>query len=507
MRKIYFVAISLLFFNLIQGQIINIPDANFKAKLLSASALVQVASIQTPNLSGNVSSYNSIDTNNDGEIQVSEALVIKYLNINSGNIMDLTGIENFTNLVNLNCSTNQLTTLNISALTNLVFLNCSVNQLSALNVTNLTSLLSLDCSSNLLPVLNLTGLGALNTLKCSNNQLTSLNISNINYLTLLDFSNNAIQNINLSSAVSLESLSMGANPYTAQVNLSNLINLQFLYLQNLPSNAISPLTVSVMPHLTSLTSLTTDGSALGNINYALLPNLQTLFCRNSGLTNMNGIPNTLSVFVCQNNQLTSLNLTGFSNLTALNFANNPLTSLTFGNHPNLITMFAGQTNLTTIDVSNLPALSSLSVYNSPVLITCNIKNGINTTMSFNLCPNLQCITADSSEISTVQNNIITYGYTNCSVSSNCSLQNDDFERYNTFRLYPNPAVNILNIEANSSTKIKSIIIYNILGQVVNTINNAEDVSSIDISNLIKGSYLIKLITTDGGNLNMKFVKE
>ncbi|MGL2965502.1 T9SS type A sorting domain-containing protein [Flavobacterium sp. XGLA_31] len=507
MKKFYFLTMSLLSLSGIQAQIITIPDANFKAKLLSASSSVHVASVQTPNLNGNVTSYNSVDANNDGEIQVSEAMAIKYLDVSSSDIVDLTGIESFVNLENLNCFTNQLTTLNIVGLTNLVFLNCSVNQIAALNLNNLTNLLSLNCSSNLLSALNLTGLGSLNTLRCSNNQLTNLNINNIGYLTLLDFSNNAIQNIDLSSAVSLESLSMGANPFITQVNLGSLVNLQFLYLQNLPSNAISPLTVNVMPNLTSLTSLTTDGSALGNINYALLPNLQTLFCRNSGLTNMNGIPNTLSVFVCQNNQLTSLNLTGFSNLTALNFTNNPLTSLTFGNHPNLITMFAGQTNLTTIDVSNLPALSTLSIYNSSILTTCNIKNGINTTLSFNLCPNLQCITADNSEISTIQNNIITNGYTNCSVSSNCSLQNDDFERNYTFRLYPNPAVNILNIEANSSTKIKSIIIYNVLGQVVNTINNAENISSIDISNLIKGTYLIKLIRTDTGNSKMKFVKE
>ncbi|WP_339889360.1 T9SS type A sorting domain-containing protein [uncultured Flavobacterium sp.] len=82
--------------------IVYIPDANFKAKLIALG----------------------VDTNTDGEIQFSEALVPTVLDVSNSNIADLTGIEAFTNLSTLNCSINNLTTLNLSSnliLTSLYF--------------------------------------------------------------------------------------------------------------------------------------------------------------------------------------------------------------------------------------------------------------------------------------------------------------------------------------------------------------------------------------------------
>ena len=58
----------------IQAQVLNIPDTNFKARLLSSSPTNTVAK----NLSGN---YFKIDANGDGQIQLSEAAQVKELNI------------------------------------------------------------------------------------------------------------------------------------------------------------------------------------------------------------------------------------------------------------------------------------------------------------------------------------------------------------------------------------------------------------------------------------------
>jgi hypothetical protein len=122
--------LSLLFFTgIANAKIVNIPDANFKAKLLSANPSNQIASTQTPDMNGNVFSFNKIDTNSDGEIQVSEAQIIKCLYINNSQINYLTGIEAFTNLQLLNCSQNYLQSLNVSELTNLQHLYCYFNQI------------------------------------------------------------------------------------------------------------------------------------------------------------------------------------------------------------------------------------------------------------------------------------------------------------------------------------------------------------------------------------------
>lgn len=95
--------------------IVYIPDTNFKAKLIALG----------------------VDTNTDGEIQFSEALVPTTLNVSNSNIGDLTGIEAFTNLATLNCSINNLTTLNCSSNFNLTSLYFVANlQLQSVFIKN-----------------------------------------------------------------------------------------------------------------------------------------------------------------------------------------------------------------------------------------------------------------------------------------------------------------------------------------------------------------------------------
>jgi len=108
--------------------IVNIPDANFKAYLVGASA---------------------INTNGDKEIQVSEASAFNdTIACSEMNISNLKGIEAFTALTYLNCSDNQLKSLNVSKNTALTSLNCSENQLTSLDVSKNTALTTLVCEGN-----------------------------------------------------------------------------------------------------------------------------------------------------------------------------------------------------------------------------------------------------------------------------------------------------------------------------------------------------------------------
>jgi hypothetical protein len=54
--------------------------------------------------------------------------------------------------------------------------------------------------------------------------------------------------------------------------------------------------------------------------------------------------------------------------------------------------------------------------------------------------------------------------------------------------------------------MQTIEIYTIQGQILKTITNAEKTSYIDVFNLNKGTYFIK-ITTDKGSLYSKFLKD
>ena len=111
-----------------QHRNVNIPDAYFKTYLVGRKA---------------------INTNEDNQIQVKEAAAFNgTIDCYNMNIADLTGIEAFTALTNLDCGSNQLTSLNISANTALTRLWCSYNQLNSLDVSQNTALTNLDCGDN-----------------------------------------------------------------------------------------------------------------------------------------------------------------------------------------------------------------------------------------------------------------------------------------------------------------------------------------------------------------------
>ena len=134
MKKLYFLFFLTIGF-LGNAQIVNIPDANFKAKLLSSSPSNNIASTEYPNEFENVSSYVSIDTNGNGEIEQSEAALIVYLNIAGTISTDLTGIEFFTNLNYLSCNNSLISSLNVSQNLNLEKLHCHYSQLAFLDVS------------------------------------------------------------------------------------------------------------------------------------------------------------------------------------------------------------------------------------------------------------------------------------------------------------------------------------------------------------------------------------
>ncbi|WP_298397684.1 T9SS type A sorting domain-containing protein [Flavobacterium sp.] len=297
MKKLYFSLCTLFFFFGANAQIVNIPDANFKAKLLSASADNQVASIETPNVDGNVNTFTSIDTNNDGEIQVSEASVIKYLNLIDSSITNLDGISSFTNLIYLNCSQNQLLSLNLDGLTNLRFLLCNNTQISSLNVSGLLNLEFLSCSAIYdLSSLNVNGLTNLKFLGCDSCQLTSLDVQGLINLEGLYCADNQITSLNLQGLVNLNRLSCMLN------NLSSL-NVQ---------------------GLTSLVDLECPNNQLTSLNLQGLTSLNRLVCNDNQLTSLDlqGLFNLQNIF-CDYNQLASLSIKNGIGFNYLFFNNNP----------------------------------------------------------------------------------------------------------------------------------------------------------------------------------------
>jgi hypothetical protein len=94
--------------------------------------------------------------------------------------------------------------------------------------------------------------------------------------------------------------------------------------------------------------------------------------------------------------------------------------------------------------------------------------------------------------------------TNTYTTTVAALSSQDFDFGTYFTLYPNPAKDVLNIQAKQDLTINSIEIYNQLGQIVMASTNT--LNTIDVSNLASGTYFVK-INTQKGSANSKFVKE
>lgn len=111
-------------------EVVEIPDANFKSCLLDNA---------------------EINTNGDDEIQVVEAEVYDgEINCWGESIADMTGIEAFTQIDSLDCSMNEIDSLDLTHNLQLEFLDCSYNGFSMtyLNISENLSLKVLRCMEN-----------------------------------------------------------------------------------------------------------------------------------------------------------------------------------------------------------------------------------------------------------------------------------------------------------------------------------------------------------------------
>jgi hypothetical protein len=232
MKKLYFLFFLTIGF-LANSQIINFTDVNFKAKLLEASSSNQIAR----DING---AYFKIDTNNNNEIEYTEAEDVYELNISnlssiqSVKISDITGLSHFSNLRKFYCIDNLLTNLDLTSFTNLLAINCGFNQLTSLNISGLNQLEFLSCESNQIINLDLSNKPSLATLYCEANNISNLNFNGLTNLIYLTLSGNPISILDFSGINNIEQLQCMYTNITS-LNVSNQTNLDLLMCGHNPS--------------------------------------------------------------------------------------------------------------------------------------------------------------------------------------------------------------------------------------------------------------------------------
>lgn len=370
MKKIYLI-VFIFVFSAFQAQIINIPDANFKAKLLAADITNSIASTSSGNF--NI----KIDTNNNGEIEVSEALQVGILRLYGGGISDITGIASFSNLGKLDIAGNNVTNINLSSNLNLGELSVDGNsQLSSVNLTNCNQLHRVYINVAAITTLNLQNKPLLKNLYIQNTPLASLNITNCPMIEELSIVNTQLTTLDASNLPNVFNFSVQNNPLLSNIVFTNS-NMQIIQIRN---------------------------NNLSNINIQNQSNLRFLDCGLNDITNLTatGCPQ-MATIICDNNLLTSLNLSNYPQLYKLDCINN---------------------NINTLDLSQNPLFEDLKS-NGNGMTFLNIKNGKiqQTNMSFIYNnPNL-VVCCDNGELTTFQNLVNSSAtlYSNYQITSYCSF--------------------------------------------------------------------------------------
>ena len=288
------------------------------------------------------------DTNQDGYLSVEEREVVKEIEIVAKELQSLTGIEYFTNLEELSCSSNQLSELDLWNNTALTYLNCNYNELTYLNVSTCTVLEELACGSNQLTSLDLSNNPALTRLYCGSwwggNLLTELILTNNTALTYVGCGNNQLRSLDVSKCIALEELDCSSNELIS-LDVSNHKELKSIECEG---NCLTSLNLE---GCTAINLLWCHENALTSLDISALTELKYLQCNNNQLSSLDVSNNGALVFLwCYDNQLSSLDVSNNAAITELDCTNNQLKSVKLENNAQLASLSCGNNQLTSLDV-------------------------------------------------------------------------------------------------------------------------------------------------------------
>jgi len=374
--------------------IVNIPDANFKAALV-----------------GN----NSINTNQDGEIQCGEAAAYGgMIVVNNQNVSDITGIEAFTSAYYISLGGNNISVANLSANSSATIINLSNNPVSSvqlptsvvdyscgncgltsIDVSYLPNLSFLGFVQNSVTSVNLGNNPLLEELSCSDNQLTTLNTSSNPLLVYVSAFNNQITSLDFSDNPVLVHIDISDNQLTslniANGNNQNLSFYDFFGNPNLTCIQVDDATwsmanMSVPPGAVYSNDCNASGCTVNipdaNFKAALVGNnaINTnqdgeIQCDEaaafSGFLNLNGVQiadltgleafTAITALNLSNTSVSSFDISANTALTILYCNNNNLSgNLSFSTaNANLQELWISENNITSLDISALAQLEVL----------------------------------------------------------------------------------------------------------------------------------------------------
>lgn len=445
MKKFYLLAVLSLIYVSAGAQTVTISDANFLAYLQFT--------------------YPSCVSGNQLNTACAAATSDTSMYISNLDIANIDGIEYFTALKHLNCKGNSLTTLPTLP-QSLLTLDCSENDLNVITMLP-NSLVELNCNFN-----ELTSIpqlpNTLDILKCYDNQLSALPT----FPTLLKV------------------LHCGGNLYNtlpAMPQVLQELNCKGLGLQSLPTLPIT---------------------------------LKILGCEYNELTELPTLPNSTEILVAHHNQINALpNLP--NSLQELNVGTNNLITLptlpsgvTFINcEDNAIASLPGFTNQLKYfycrqnDLSYLPIVpNSMRVLDcsyNPIRCLDFVANWNHSEPAYFYFDNTEVICRPTYSLNLETASLASYmSYPMCWAGNEqgCGLLGMEENAASHINVFPNPTSDFIQIE--SDQMLGNVEIYDMGGRKVMDMVANEMKVSLDISQLNRGMYVLKL-----GKTMRKIIKQ
>lgn len=465
----------------------SIPDTNFEAALDALG-------------------YDDITS--DGQVPTGLISGVTSLDVSSQNISDLTGINDFVALEVLRLQYNNLTSLDVSNLINLRTLwAANGNVFSSIDVSNNTALEDFRIRQYSDTSIDLSNNTALTRFACESCDLTSLDTSNNVNLTFLDLWNSDIASLDLSANTNLETLDvystnlvtldLSSNTVLETLIANDISTLTSLNVQNGNNTNITSFNTTSNPSLScivvddttySITNWTNvdigitfstgdcrytaipdtnfeaslealgydDISADGQVPTTLIEVVTTLDISNESITDLTGIEGftALVSLNCEDNSLSSLDVSQNTNLQTLIFDNNNVSSLTLGANTNLDSIEGRYNQLAAIDLSQNTNLTFINLRDNLFTTVDVSQNTLLETINLRGCVNLTSLdlTNNSSlEQLYLQDCILT----TLDVSQNTLLEVIALERNNlsTLDISNNTLLQQLRVPDNSLTKL------------------------------------------------------
>ena len=392
---------------------------------------------------------------NDDRVFTNNINTVTTLDVSSLSISDLTGIEDFIALVDLNATMNTISSVDVSQITTLENLILNNNALTTIDVSQNINLKQLWVRQNNISYLDVSQNIGLEWFICSGNTIKSLDLSANSLLSLIEIHTNDLHTLNLknvSSTLSFFDARSNSNLTCIEVDDPNIWTTTFSTkidgtarfsnncnypTTNVPDTAFENYleTHDRDGNTVVLGNTSSMGNGIANDAKVFTHRINTvksLNVSNVGLTILTGLEDfsDLELFYAYggNPSLTSVDVSSNLKLKRITVTFNlNVTNVTLGNLPDVTWVQFGYNNISNIDISGLPKLEHFNSISDKLTV-------LNTSNN----PNLKILGLSGNQIKNldVSNNLLL---------ENLSVGNNQLTNLN---VHSNTELKILNVTGN-----------------------------------------------------------